>query len=229
MQKVYEGKTKEVYSLGKGLLLLRFKDTVTGEEGRIDPGANQVIGEIEGKGQASFRASLYFFHLLQENGFPTHFVASGEEEGYGPKSMIVKEARAHPLEVICRRKAWGSFVRRYGRYISEGAPLPYLVEFTLKDDERGDPFITEEVLKILGIASEEAIQEMKEMARRVAVFLEEHLSNKGLELLDLKLEFGEAEGKLVIIDEISGDCMRVRKGGRLLLPHELVLALEGKI
>lgn len=212
MQKIISGKTKDVFLRGDGNLQLYFKDTVTGRGREIDPGANEVIGEISGKGSASLRLSVHFFELLQAAGLPTHFVSANPEEN----SMIVKQADSFNLEVICRERAYGSFIRRYGNYIQEGAPLPSLVEFTLKDDARGDPLITEDALVALQILSGEAISLIKDTTRQTTALIKADLSAKGMELIDIKLEFGTADGQIIIIDEISGDCMRVMKNDKLL-------------
>ena len=111
LRRVYVGKTKDVFAMDDGRILLQFKDAVTGADGIIDAGANQVIGEVAGKGSSSFRLTLYFFELLKKAGVATHFVG----EGSVPNSMIVMPARSYGLEVICRERAWGSFVRRYGK------------------------------------------------------------------------------------------------------------------
>jgi len=128
----------------------------------------------------------------------------------------------------CRVKAWGSFVRRYGDYVREGDPLPSLVEFTLKDDERGDPLITEDALVALNIASRETVDYMKSTARRATSLIAGHLGERGLELIDIKYEFGEVDGQTMIIDEVSGDSMRVAHRGQILLPTELEEAFLGK-
>lgn len=228
MEKIYSGKTKEVFLREDGNLVLRFKDSVTGAEGVIDPGANEVMGEIAGKGRASLRTTIYFFDLLRQAGIPTHYIGPGEQFGLGPDTIVVRRAKSYGLEVICREKAWGSFVRRYGRYVEQGAPLPSLVEFTLKDDERGDPLITEDALVALGIVTPEAVRYMKNAARQATAIIRTNLAQKGLELIDVKYEFGEVDGKAVIIDEVSGDSMRVAKRGRVLLQKELYEALFGE-
>ncbi|HHY11893.1 MAG TPA: phosphoribosylaminoimidazolesuccinocarboxamide synthase, partial [Firmicutes bacterium] len=105
--------------------------------------------------------------------------------------------------------------------VKQGTVLPSLVEFTLKDDRRGDPLITEDALVALNIVSREAVEYMKQTARRATAILRSHLDEKGLELIDIKYEFGEVEGRTMIIDEISGDSMRVVKNGQVLLQREL--------
>ncbi len=231
MKKLYTGKTKDVFLKEDGNIVLHFKDAVTGSEGKIDSGANEVVGEVAGKGNASLRTTVHFFGLLQESGIPTHFIGLGQELGHGANTIVVKRARSYNLEVICREKAWGSFVRRYGGYVKQGTVLPSLVEFTLKDDRRGDPLITEDALLALNIVSREAVEYMKQTARKATAILRGHLAEKGLELIDIKYEFGEVDGKTMIIDEVSGDSMRVVKNGQVLLQKELyaeIFSDEGK-
>ncbi len=224
LEKIYSGKTKDVFLRDDGNILLRFKDTVTGTGDVIDAGSNTVIGEVSGKGNASLRLTVHFFSLLQKAGMTTHFIGVGPE----PNTLLVKRAHSFKLEVVCREKAWGSFIRRYGAYIKEGTPLPSVVEFTLKDDAREDPPINEESLVALGIVTADQIRYMKESARRATAILKAHMAEKGLDLVDIKYEFGEIDGQTIIIDEISGDGMRVVKDGRVLLQKELAAALLGE-
>lgn len=228
MKKLYTGKTKDVFLNADGNIVLRFKDSVTGTDGDIDSGANEVIGEIAGKGLASLRTTIYFFDLLKAAGIPTHYIGPGPEFGLSDDTIVVKQARSYHLEVICREKAWGSFVRRYGKYVEQGRVLPSLVEFTLKDDQRGDPLITEDALVALGIVSAEAVEYMKRTAKEATAVIKQHLAEKGLELIDIKYEFGEVGGQTVIIDEVSGDSMRVVKQGKVLLQKELFAELFGE-
>ncbi|NLA11250.1 MAG: phosphoribosylaminoimidazolesuccinocarboxamide synthase [Firmicutes bacterium] len=216
MERLYCGKTKDLFLWEEDRLLLSFKDSITGTGDRPDPGGNEVVGRVAGKGGASLRLSIHFFELLEEANIPTHYLGRGPSE----HTLIVKQARSFGLEVICREKAWGSFLRRYGDHVTRGEPLPSLVEFTLKDDRRGDPPITAEALAALQIASPEESAYMARTARRATALIKGELSLKGLELIDIKYEFGEAEGKILLIDEISGDTMRVLLGDRVLQPHE---------
>ena len=225
MDLVYTGKTKNVYRLPDGNYLLEFKDDVTGEDGRIDPGSNFVLGKLEGKGMASLRMSHYFFELLRKNGVPTHYVQADFER----RAMIVKPAKTFGdgLEVVVRFKAYGSFLRRYGRYVQEFQPLDALVEITLKDDERGDPLINDEALAQLGLMQPKEIQTVKAMARRVAGIIKEDFAARGLDLVDIKFEFGRLPDGIVVIDDISGDNMRVFRGREQLLPLELSALVTG--
>jgi phosphoribosylaminoimidazole-succinocarboxamide synthase len=228
MKHVYTGKTKDVYLLDDGHYLLRFKDDMTGEDGVFDPGANTVGLTVEGAGREGLRLSRMFFELLEARGVASHYVAADIPEA----TMTVKPARTfgHGLEVICRYRAVGSFLRRYGAYVEEGQPLDALVEFTLKDDERGDPPITEDALDMLGIVSREQSGEIKRQAREICGIIRDELASRGIDLYDIKLEFGidAATGGIMLIDEISGGNMRAYAGGRYLEPMELVRRALGE-
>jgi len=220
MQHVYEGKTKSVFKRDDGLYVLVLKDDVTGENGQIDPGANNIMGQLPGMGKASLKMSRYYFELLKQQGIKTHYVDSNIDEN----TMLVKPADTFGsgLEVICRFVAWGSFVRRYGKYCEAGKPLDALVEITLKDDDRGDPLITEEALDQLGILSPEEYKTLKESARKIAAIIKADLKSRQMELYDIKFEFGRADGEIILIDDISGGNMRVfDQNGKQVDPLEL--------
>lgn len=221
MTLVYSGKTKDVYRLKDGHYLLRFKDDVTGEDGVFDPGANQVGFSVEGAGRAGLRLSKMFFEMLEEKGIPTHFIDADVKEA----TMKVKPAATfgNGVEVICRYRAVGSFLRRYGMYVREGQTLDAFVEFTLKDDERGDPPITEEGLEMLGLLGREECETIKGLTRKICGMIKDELAKKNIELYDIKLEFGRMEesGEIILIDEISGGNMRAYQDGRRLEPLEL--------
>jgi len=219
MRLVYEGKTKRVYELEDGRYLLYFKDDVTGEDGRIDPGSNFVLGTVQGKGQASLKLSSHFFELLKKEGIPTHYIEADLEKN----TMAVRKAETfgRGLEVICRFKAYGSFLKRYGDYVQEFQPLDGLVEITLKDDQRGDPLINDEALVKLGLLTEQELVQVKELARKVATVVRDDLASRGLDVVDIKFEFGKIDGEIAVIDDISGDNMRVFKNGEQVNARDL--------
>ncbi|QGG46619.1 phosphoribosylaminoimidazolesuccinocarboxamide synthase [Heliorestis convoluta] len=220
MNLVYTGKTKDVYELEDGNYLLTFKDDVTGENGVFDPGANTVGLTIEGAGRAGLRLTKFFFEVLKEKGIPTHYIDANIEEA----TMTVKPATVfgQGLEVICRYRAVGSFLRRYGRYAEEGQPLDAFVEVTLKDDARQDPPINEDGLAMLGILSHEEYKVLKNLTQQIANVVKEELAKKDIDLYDIKFEFGRVEdGQIVLIDEISGGNMRAYKNGEYIEPLEL--------
>jgi phosphoribosylaminoimidazole-succinocarboxamide synthase len=213
MKFIFKGKTKDVYELDDGNYLMRFKDDATGKDGKFDPGENQIIGKIEGKGKAGLKLSSYLFGKINEAGYPTHFISADTEKA----EMCVKPAAVFGkgIEVICRFKAAGSFIRRYGQYAKENDILDAVVEVTLKDDERGDPPVTKEILGALGILTADEYETLTNLTKSIAGVIKSELAEKNLELIDIKLEFGrDREGKIMLIDEVSGDCMRVvRIGG----------------
>jgi len=226
MKKHYEGKTKIVYDLENGLFKLYFKDDVTGTDGKFDPGADTVGLTIDGVGAAELKMSVYFFKLLMEKGVKTHFVSADEAE----RTMTVKPITyfGNGLEVICRFKALGGFIRRYGGYIKEGEPLDALVEMTLKDDGRGDPLITQDALEQLGILKTREYETLKTLAREISTIIKKELDAKGLELCDIKLEFGKDKGgEILLVDELSGGNMRVLENGKSLMPVELTKRILG--
>jgi phosphoribosylaminoimidazole-succinocarboxamide synthase len=128
----------------------------------------------------------------------------------------------HGLEVICRHKAVGSFIRRYGEYIEPGADLPAYVEMTFKNDAKGDPLVTKDGLIVLGIMTAEQYDAIKEMTQRITRIVADDMLEKGLVLYDIKFEFGyDAEGKVMLIDEIASGNMRVYKDGQYIEPMTL--------
>jgi len=220
MKHVYTGKTKDVYALDNGNYLLKFKDDCTGKDGVFDPGENSVGLTIEGVGDVNLRMSVYFFEKINAAGILTHFVRANLED----TTMEVLPAKVFGkgLEVICRHKAVGSFFRRYGQYIEEGADLPAYVETTFKNDELGDPLVTKDGLVALGVMSEEQYDDMKLMTQQITRIVADDLLEKGLVLYDIKFEYGyDAEGRVMLIDEIASGNMRVYKDGKYVDPMTL--------
>lgn len=218
MDLIADGKTKTLYALKDDCVLMVFKDDVTGTEDGIDPGGNAVVGQVEGKGLAALKQSAYFFALLAAHDVPTHFVSADVAK----RALTVRRATWFGLEFIVRYKAFGSFLRRYGKYATEGAMLGSLVEITLKDDERGDPLIIDEALDALGIMRLDQVQEAKALVRKAADVIWQDLQAKGLELLDIKFECGMVDDRLVIIDDISTDNMRVTRTGEPISPVQFL-------
>lgn len=217
---VYTGKTKNVFELENGNYLLKFKDDCTGKDGVFDPGENAVGLTIEGVGDVNLRMSMYFFEKINAAGIKTHFVHANLED----TTMEVLPAKVfgNGLEVICRHKAVGSFIRRYGEYIEEGADLPAYVETTFKNDEKNDPLVTKDGLIVLGIMSAEQYEAIKEMTQKITQIVADDLKEKGLVLYDIKFEFGyDKDGKVMLIDEIASGNMRVYKDGKYIDPMTL--------
>ncbi len=220
MKIIYKGKTKDVYELEDKNYLLKFKDDVTGADGVFDPGANSVGLSIDGMGQGGLRMTTYYFKKLIEENIPTHFVSADIEKA--EMTVLPAEAFGKGLEIICRFRAVGSFMRRYKAYAKEGQPLDAFVEVTIKDDECEDPPITKDALAMLGIISNEEYETLKTLTQKISNIIKDDLSSKGLELYDIKLEFGRNNGNIILIDEISAGNMRVYKDGQIVKPLDLV-------
>lgn len=221
MEPIYKGKTKDVYALEDGNYLLKFKDDVTGENGVFDPGANTVGLTLEGAGRAGLSLTKYFFEILKEKGIPTHYIDANIEDA----TMTVKPATVfgNGLEVICRYRAVGSFLRRYGMYAEEEQALDAFVEVTIKDDERQDPPISEDALDMLGVLTKAEYAVLKELTQQIGQVVKDELAKKEIDLYDIKFEFGRVgeDKQIVLIDEISGGNMRAYKSGEYIEPLEL--------
>lgn len=226
MKLVYTGKTKDVYKINENQVLLKFKDDVTGEDGVFDPGANTVGLTMEGAGKAALRLTTFFFEILKKENIPTHYISSDIENT--EMTVVPATPFGEGLEVICRYRAVGSFLRRYGKYATEGQSLDAFVEITLKDDERNDPPISRDALDMLGILSLQEYEILKQMTQDISEIVKYELGKKGIELYDIKFEFGRDQaGNIILIDEISGGNMRAYKDGKYIEPLKLTkLMLE---
>ena len=219
MKLVYTGKTKDVFALDDGNYLLKFKDDCTGVDGVFDPGANSVGVTIEGMGNAGLKLTTMFFEKLKELSIPTHFISSDLENN----TMTVKPATVFGkgLEVICRYKAVGSFLKRYGIYAEDAQTLDAFVEITLKDDANNDPPITKDALVMLNILTADEYEDLKALTQKISKVVKDELAAHGADLYDIKFEFGRVDGKVVLIDEISGGNMRVYKDGEYVNPLDI--------
>jgi phosphoribosylaminoimidazole-succinocarboxamide synthase len=215
MELIKKGKTKDVYKLESGNYLLRFKDTVTGNAaGESDPGGNSVVGSVLGVGTAALKMTVHYFEMLKQQGIKTHYVSANLEKG----EMEVRPAATfgNGLECVMRYKAAGSYVRRFALYCKEGDVLPKIFEVTLKDDERGDPPATKEILSALKLLTPEAYDEIHAKTIAICDIVKNDLAARGCDLIDIKLEFGTIDGGIALIDEISPGNMRVYKQGQKL-------------
>ena len=232
MIKVYTGKTKDVFKLDNGNVMLKFKDDCTGKDGVFDPGENSVGLTIEGIGRANLETSIYYFELLKKAGIKTHYVSADIENA----TMEVLDAECFGkaqggggLEVICRLVATGSFIRRYGEYIKDGTRIEGgYVECTFKNDAKGDPLVTGEGLAALGVMTPAMFESMKEQTLKITKIVADDLKSIGLDLWDIKFEFGYHNGEVVLIDEIASGNMRVYKDGKIVEPTELTKLINNR-
>jgi len=194
----HEGKAKVVFGGPEpGTLLLEFKDEATAFDGKKRE-------TIPGKGPLNRDISAALFRYLEERGIPTHFL-----EAVGEREMVVRELQMIPLEVVVRNVAAGSLSRRLG--LPEGQELPFpVVELYWKNDPLGDPLVNDSHVAVLGLASQEEVDEMRRQALEVNRLLSAFFRERGMILVDFKLEFGrDGEGRLVLGDEVSPDTCRL--------------------
>ena len=227
MEKIYVGKTKDVYKLENGNVMLKFKDDCTGKDGVFDPGENTVGLTIDGIGKENLKTSIHYFELLKEAGIKTHYVGANLDDA--TMEVLPATVFGHGLEVICRLVATGSFIRRYGEYIENGTVLEGgYVECTFKNDELGDPLVTGEGLAALGIMTPAMFESMKEQTLAITKIVADDLKSLGLDLWDIKFEFGYNNDEVILIDEIASGNMRVYKDGKIVDPVELTKLINNR-
>ena len=196
MEKLYEGKAKVLFPAGPDPLRVYFKDEATAFNA-------QKRGLIPGKGVVNNKVSATLFRYLEAHGVRTHFL-----EELSDREMRVLRVEILPLEVILRFRAAGSFAKRYG--VKEGTLLRApLVEYSLKSDPLGDPLICPEAILALGLATEEELSQVKATTLKVGELLRDFFAQRGLDLVDFKLEFGKRNREILLADEISPDTMRL--------------------
>nr|WP_285846771.1 phosphoribosylaminoimidazolesuccinocarboxamide synthase [Priestia koreensis] len=194
---LYEGKAKRIYATSEDQLLwLEYKNDATAFNG-------QKKAEIDGKAVLNNEISSLLFDMLHENNISTHFV-----QKLSTNEQLVKQVTIIPLEVVVRNIAAGSMAKRLG--MAEGLPLKTpIVEFYYKDDELGDPLITDDHALMLNLATEAELAFLKESARKINDILIPFFKDKNIILVDFKLEFGRTkDGKIILADEISPDTCR---------------------
>ncbi|MCL2050525.1 MAG: phosphoribosylaminoimidazolesuccinocarboxamide synthase [Lachnospiraceae bacterium] len=194
---MYEGKSKVIYAgPDEKSVVIFYKDTATAFNG-------EKKEDLNDKGKLNAAISNLLYDYLSQNGIETHLIEVIDET-----KVLAKKAEIVMVEVIVRNVAAGSFSKKYG--VAEGSKLNNIVaEFSLKDDELGDPMINISQITALGIATKEELKEMEEKTLRINDLLSELFRKVGIKLVDFKLEFGRFDGKLILCDEISPDSCRL--------------------
>ena len=197
MKEVARGKAKTIYEYDDEHYLIDFRDDITA----FDSVKHDIVAD---KGYYNAQISAKLFELLEENGIPTHYVKMLE-----PNKMLVRKVEIVPLEVIVRNIATGSIVRNYP--FEEGTVFERpIVMLDYKDDAYHDPLMNDDMILAMGLATEEELAKIKEMALRVNDVLKKYFESIGILLPDFKIEIGrDSEGNLVVADEISPDSCRL--------------------
>lgn len=196
LAKLYEGKAKIIYETDNpNLIIQHFKDDATAFDGKKK-------GQIQDKGTSNARISAALFTLLEKAGIKTHY-----KELLSEREMLVDKLRIIPVEVIVRNVAAGSLAERLG--YEEGRALKQpIVEFYYKSDELGDPMLNWDHIQELNLATPDVLRELKQTALRINDILRPFFDERGLNLIDFKLEFGYRKDQIVLGDEISPDTCR---------------------
>ena len=200
MTEIIKGKVKTVFTTSEpDKVLIQYEDRVTAGNGK-------KIDFPQGKGRVCMEISAFLFQLMEEHGIKTHYLDTFPE-----RIMSCKSVDIIPIEVVVRNIAAGSIVRQ--TTLKEGRIISYpLVEFYLKDDEKDDPLLTEDRIKLMGYGKE--IAALQHHAREINAILRGVFRRIGLTLVDFKLEFGyDSEQNLLLADELSPDGMRLWKEG----------------
>ena len=194
---LYEGKAKKLFiTEDPQILRVEYKDDATAFNGK-------KFDRLRDKGRLNNAITVFFFEHLDTKDIPSHFVRKISET-----EQLVRRVKIIPLEVVVRNVAAGSLSKRIGW--EEGKELPHpIVEFYYKDDDLGDPLLAEEHIRLLELASEAQIEELKKRGLAVNEALESLMLSKGIRLIDFKLEFGlDHKGEILLADEISPDTCR---------------------
>lgn len=195
---LYEGKAKKLFTTeDENLLISEFKDDLTAFNG-------EKKSSEAGKGALNNKISTELFKLLESRGIKTHFVQMLDDN-----HLLHKRTQVILIEVIVRNIATGSLSKNLG--IKDGTVLPFtLVEFDYKNDALGDPKLNDQHALILGLVDfQDELDKMRRMARQINDILKPYFAEKGLNLVDFKLEFGkDKDGNIILIDEISPDNCR---------------------
>ena len=198
LDKLYEGKAKKLYATDDpDVLWVEYMNQATAGNGAKK-------AQIEGKGELNNQITSVIFDLLKARGIDSHFV-----KRISDTEQLVRKMDMYPLEIIMRNTAAGSFAKRYG--VEEGTALDKpILEFCVKSDELGDPFINDDGIVALGIASEEELDEISRQARAVNDALKDIFSKIDVQLVDFKIEEGKTgDGRILLADEITPDTCRL--------------------
>lgn len=194
---IYEGKAKKVYKTDDpALVIVDYKDDATAFNG-------VKKGTIVGKGVINNKMTATIFKMLEEKGIPTHFI-----ELLSDNEQLVKAVTIFPLEVIIRNTAAGSICKRLPFEEGQALEAP-IFEFCYKNDDYGDPVINDNHATALKLATQEELDAIREMTMKINEILKAYFLEKGINLIDFKIEFGKTnDGQIVLADEISPDTCR---------------------
>ncbi|MGD9851447.1 MAG: phosphoribosylaminoimidazolesuccinocarboxamide synthase [Nitrospirales bacterium] len=193
---LYEGKAKKIFLTDKADEVVQyFKDDATAFNA-------QKKGTILEKGVVNNKISSRLFEQLEQAGVATHFI-----KNLSDREMLARRVKILPIEVVVRNRATGSIIKRLG--LEEGLVIePPLIEFFYKDDALGDPLITDDHVRMMNLATPDQVARLKSLSLKINEVLKPFFQERGMMLVDFKLEFGLWNGEILLADEISPDTCR---------------------
>lgn len=224
--KIYTGKTKDVYSVGNNrkYIAVHFKDLALYKNGILDSGGNESKKTFINKGKHCLIITDYFFRFFKEHGIKSHYVKKLSD-----RKMLVLKAKSIPVEFIFRNSACGTYLERFTN-VKKYKNLGGIIEFSLKSDHAGDPFLPEK--EVLKYVKKKELSEIKRVMKKINSAVKNILKKNGnlIKLVDFKVEFGRVGRNLIVIDDFSTDTARFSIAGELLTAPELIgeLCYDGK-
>ncbi|MDO8733800.1 MAG: phosphoribosylaminoimidazolesuccinocarboxamide synthase [Elusimicrobiota bacterium] len=220
--KIYTGKTKDVYSVrnNRKYIAVHFKDFALCKNGISDSGGNESKKTSKNKGKHCLFITDYFFRFFKKHGIKTHYVKK-----LSNRKMLVLKAKSIPIEFIFRNSACGTYLERFTN-VKKYKNLWGIIEFSLKSDKAGDPFIFEK--EVLKYVKKKELSEIKRVMKKINSVVKSVLKKNGdrVKLVDFKVEFGRVGGELVVIDDFSTDTARFLKDRELLSPVQLAMEIK---
>jgi Phosphoribosylaminoimidazolesuccinocarboxamide (SAICAR) synthase len=196
---IFEGNEKQVFATDNpDQVIFRYKDVTVAYN-------NVKRARFKGKGALDNQISAILLDYLNQNGVETHFI-----ELLGEKEQLCRKIEIIPLQVVVHNRIAGSLAARLG--VEEGfRHANTIVDLRYNNDELEDPFINRDHAVALGLATYQELDWMYNVARRVNDLLKPLFHKAGIELVDMKIEFGRASdtGTIIISDEISPDTCRL--------------------
>lgn len=214
-KKIYSGKTKDVCSIrnDRSHIVIHFKDFALYKNGILDSGGNESKKTFKNKGNRCLFITDYFFRLFKKHGIKTHYVNKLTD-----RKMLVLKAVPMPVEFIFRNSACGTYLERFTN-VKKYGKLGGIIEFSLKSDQTGDPFLS--VKEVLKYVKKKELAEIKTVMKNINSVVKKVCQNLKIKIVDFKVEFGHIGRKLVVIDDFSTDTARFLKGKKLLSPVQL--------
>ncbi|MFA5778810.1 MAG: phosphoribosylaminoimidazolesuccinocarboxamide synthase [Elusimicrobiota bacterium] len=221
-KKIYTGKTKDVYSVrnDRKYIAVHFKDFALYKNGILDSGGNESKKTFKNKGKRCLFITEYFFRLFGKHGIKTHYVKKLSD-----RKMLMLKARTIPIEFIFRNSAYGTYLERFPN-VKKYKNLGGIIEFSLKSDKAGDPFISEK--EVLKYVKKKELSEIKRVMKKINSVVKSVLKKNGnrVKLVDFKVEFGRVGKTLLVIDDFSTDTARFSIAGKLLPAPELIGSIK---